>query len=71
MQPPQKAAEIQPGEDEDLLEFREREAQLKSELEAGILSPADYKRLKEEAWNVYQNRTGRFDLDEDPGKLPT
>ena len=59
------APEMSPEEAADLDEFRQRKAQLLREMESGVISPADYKRLKAEAWEVFRVRTGRLDLDED------
>ena len=54
-----------PDEAADLEEFQLRKAHLLKEMESGVISPADYKRLKAEAWEVYRVRTGRLDVDED------
>jgi hypothetical protein len=59
------AAELPPEADDDFQEFLGREAQLLAELRSGAITMADYKRLKEEAWEVYCSRTGRLDVDED------
>lgn len=62
------AAEPSSEEDEDLQEFLHREAQLLAELQCGVISKADYRHLKEEAWEVYCARTGRLDIDGDEGR---
>ncbi len=68
----QTAPDLTPDEAADFEEYTQRKAHLLAEMESGVISPVDYKRLKAEAWEVFRVRTGRLDLDEEEfGGSPT
>jgi hypothetical protein len=62
--------EATPEQHEDWQEYLHREAQLLAELQSGALTKADYRRLKEEAWDDYVARTGRLVVDEEGSSSP-
>ena len=59
------APEMTPDEVADFEEYQQRKVHLLAEMESGVISPADYQRLKAEAWEVFRVRTGRLDVDEE------
>lgn len=64
-------AEIPPDENADFEAFRRRRTQLRAALEAGALSPAEYRQLEAEAWGIYRLRSGRLHIEEDEvGGIP-
>jgi hypothetical protein len=65
MTPHEPVPEIPPDEAADFEEFKQRRAQLRAELDAGVLSPAEYQQLEAEAWEIYRLRTGRLHIEED------